>query len=120
MKPTTQQLDNLKQVAGQAKRHLSQISEETDDLTVYLVGGAIRDALLGEPVNDLDFVVTGETAESMLDRGFENIEASSYGVLHDETHAEFALARTGKRSQTTNTVTNQSKHTLMVSKLMRT
>jgi len=94
MKPTTQQLDNLKQVAGQAKRHLSQISEETDDLTVYLVGGAIRDALLGEPVNDLDFVVTGETAESMLDRGFENIEASSYGVLHDETHAEFALART--------------------------
>lgn len=77
-----------------ARAHVAELPHDTAGLDAYLVGGAVRDALLGEPSQDLDFVVVGETADAMLARGFEDVEASSFGVLHDAAHEEWALART--------------------------
>ncbi|WP_302083212.1 HD domain-containing protein [Salinibaculum rarum] len=90
--------DALRRVATTAVTHINSIPQNTSDLDVYVVGGAVRDALLGESANDLDFVVVGETTDSMLARGFHDIDASSFGVLHDEQHEEWSLARTETKS----------------------
>lgn len=84
----------LTALAADAAEYVNRIPQDTADLDVYIVGGAVRDALLSEPANDYDFLVVGETVESMLDRGFNDINASSFGVLHDANHEEWALART--------------------------
>jgi len=52
----------------------------------YLVGGAVRDALLGIPVKDRDWVVVGATPQEMLDAGFKQVGADFPVFLHPETH----------------------------------
>ena len=67
-------------------------------MEIYLVGGAIRDALLGLPVQDRDWVVVGATPEDMVGRGFVPIGRDFPVFLHPQTHEEYALARTERKS----------------------
>jgi tRNA nucleotidyltransferase (CCA-adding enzyme) len=67
-------------------------------MRVYVVGGAVRDALLGLPVKDRDWVVVGETPDAMLARGFRPVGRDFPVFLHPETHEEYALARTERKS----------------------
>jgi tRNA nucleotidyltransferase (CCA-adding enzyme) len=64
----------------------------------YLVGGAVRDALLGLPVKDRDWVVVGATPQQMLDVGYQQVGRDFPVFLHPETHEEYALARTERKS----------------------
>ncbi len=64
----------------------------------YLVGGAVRDELLGREVVDKDWVVVGATPEAMLTLGFEQIGKEFPTFLHPVTKDEFALARTERKS----------------------
>jgi tRNA nucleotidyltransferase/poly(A) polymerase len=59
----------------------------------YLVGGAVRDILLGKEPKDRDYVVVGATPEWMVERGFTQVGASFPVFLHPETGEEYALAR---------------------------
>lgn len=95
MNLTTDERTALRRVAEQALAHLESIPQDTDDLAASVVGGSNRDAFIpGETGNDLDIMVEDETLDSMLERGFNDIDASSFGVLHDDAHEEWALART--------------------------
>jgi tRNA nucleotidyltransferase (CCA-adding enzyme) len=69
----------------------------TTPLKVYCVGGAVRDRLLGLPVQDHDWVVVGSTPEEMERRGFRPVGADFPVFLHPETHEEYALARTERK-----------------------
>ncbi len=64
----------------------------------YLVGGAVRDRLLGLPGGDRDHVVVGATPEQMLERGFRQVGRDFPVFLHPHTHEEYALARTERKS----------------------
>lgn len=64
----------------------------------YLVGGAVRDALLGLPVKDQDYVVVGLTADELLTAGFRPVGADFPVFLHPQTQAEYALARTERKT----------------------
>jgi tRNA nucleotidyltransferase (CCA-adding enzyme) len=68
-----------------------------NDLIVYCVGGAVRDKLLGLPVQDHDWVVVGSTPEQMVARGFKPVGSDFPVFLHPETHEEYALARTERK-----------------------
>src|SRR5450631_4244860 len=63
----------------------------------YLVGGAVRDELLGRPNADRDHVVVGVTPETMLASGFRPVGRDFPVFLHPETHEEYALARTERK-----------------------
>jgi tRNA nucleotidyltransferase (CCA-adding enzyme) len=63
----------------------------------YIVGGAVRDDLLGLPVSDRDWVVVGESPESMRRAGFTPVGADFPVFLHPQTKEEFALARTERK-----------------------
>ena len=67
-------------------------------MKTYIVGGAVRDRLLGLPVRDRDWVVTGETPESMRRRGFRPVGRDFPVFLHPDTHEEYALARTERKT----------------------
>ncbi|TLF51594.1 polynucleotide adenylyltransferase [Halomonas urmiana] len=69
-----------------------------EGLEVYRVGGAVRDARLGWPVKDTDWVVVGTTAEEMQRRGFKPVGRDFPVFLHPVSHEEFALARTERKS----------------------
>lgn len=62
-------------------------------MDIYLVGGAVRDQLLGLPVKDRDFLVVGATSEQLLAQGFQQVGADFPVFLHPETKEEYALAR---------------------------
>lgn len=64
----------------------------------YLVGGAVRDELLGLPVRERDWMVVGETPDSMTGLGFKPVGKDFPVFLHPETHEEYALARTEKKT----------------------
>jgi len=64
----------------------------------YEVGGAVRDALLGLPVNDRDWVVVGATPERMVELGFRPVGRDFPVFLHPDTHEEYALARTERKT----------------------
>jgi tRNA nucleotidyltransferase (CCA-adding enzyme) len=64
----------------------------------YVVGGAVRDELLGLPVQDKDWVVVGATAEDMTALGFRPVGKDFPVFLHPGTHEEYALARTERKS----------------------
>ena len=64
----------------------------------YLVGGFVRDTLLGLEVKDRDFVVVGATSEDMRAQGFTQVGADFPVFLHPQTHEEYALARTERKS----------------------
>ncbi|MDH3375606.1 MAG: multifunctional CCA addition/repair protein [Gammaproteobacteria bacterium] len=68
------------------------------DLECYLVGGAVRDRLLGLEVKDRDWIVVGATAESMVARGFKPVGKDFPVFLHPVTHDEYALARTERKT----------------------
>ena len=67
-------------------------------MKVFVVGGAVRDRLLGEPVNDRDWVVTGASPQDMLDAGFLPVGKDFPVFLHPRTHEEYALARTERKT----------------------
>ena len=64
----------------------------------YIVGGAVRDRLLGLPVNDRDWVVVGSTPEAMVEAGYTPVGRDFPVFLHPHTHEEYALARTERKS----------------------
>nr|MBP6693276.1 multifunctional CCA tRNA nucleotidyl transferase/2'3'-cyclic phosphodiesterase/2'nucleotidase/phosphatase [Xanthomonadales bacterium] len=65
---------------------------------VYLVGGAVRDRLLGRPGADRDHVVVGATPEELLRLGYTPVGKDFPVFLHPQTHEEYALARTERKS----------------------
>ncbi len=67
-------------------------------MKVYLVGGAVRDELLGLPVKERDYVVVGATPEEMAAQGFKPVGKDFPVFLHPQTHEEYALARTERKS----------------------
>ncbi len=64
----------------------------------YVVGGAVRDRLLGLPVNDRDWVVVGSTPEAMVEAGYTPVGRDFPVFLHPDSHEEYALARTERKS----------------------
>ena len=67
-------------------------------MQVYLVGGAVRDKLLGIDKADRDYVVVGSTVENMLKNGFSQVGHDFPVFLHPKTHEEYALARTERKN----------------------
>lgn len=67
-------------------------------MKTYLVGGAVRDMLLGLPIKDRDWVVVGATPQEMLDAGFKQVGADFPVFLHPTTKEEYALARTERKT----------------------
>jgi tRNA nucleotidyltransferase (CCA-adding enzyme) len=65
---------------------------------IFVVGGAVRDALMGLPVNDRDWVVVGSTPESMTAQGFIPVGKDFPVFLHPQTREEYALARTERKT----------------------
>ena len=67
-------------------------------MNTYLVGGAVRDDLLGLQGSDRDWVVVGSTAEAMVAQGFTPVGRDFPVFLHPQTREEHALARTDRKS----------------------
>ncbi|WP_313043912.1 multifunctional CCA addition/repair protein [Acinetobacter sp.] len=67
-------------------------------MQVYLVGGAVRDHLLGHPYHEKDYVVVGATPEQLLAQGYQPVGKDFPVFLHPETKDEYALARTERKS----------------------
>ena len=67
-------------------------------MEIYLVGGAVRDRLLGLPVSERDWVVVGASPQDMLERGFKQVGKDFPVFLHPETKEEYALARTERKT----------------------
>ncbi len=67
-------------------------------MQIYLVGGAVRDALMGLPVVDRDWVVVGSTPAEMVAQGFKPVGKDFPVFLHPVTHEEYALARTERKT----------------------
>jgi len=67
-------------------------------MQAFIVGGAVRDALLGLPVQDRDWVVVGATPDDMIAQGFRPVGKDFPVFLHPETHEEYALARTERKT----------------------
>lgn len=65
--------------------------------SAYLVGGAVRDGLLGIPPRERDWVVVGSKPEEMLEKGYRQVGASFPVFLHPSTREEYALARTERK-----------------------
>jgi tRNA nucleotidyltransferase (CCA-adding enzyme) len=65
---------------------------------IYQVGGSVRDAMLGLPVQDRDWVVVGADPAEMLRQGYKAVGADFPVFLHPETHEEYALARTERKT----------------------
>ena len=65
---------------------------------VYLVGGAVRDSLLGHKSKDKDYVVVGESTETMTSLGFQSVGSDFPVFLHPETKDEYALARKERKN----------------------
>jgi tRNA nucleotidyltransferase (CCA-adding enzyme) len=69
-----------------------------NEVKIYCVGGAVRDRLLGLPVQDHDWVVVGSTPEDMVAQGFQPVGKDFPVFLHPKTHEEYALARTERKT----------------------
>ncbi len=67
-------------------------------MKIYCVGGAVRDELLGLAVKDHDYVVVGATPQVMLDEGYKPVGKDFPVFLHPQTHEEYALARTERKT----------------------
>ena len=67
-------------------------------MEIYQVGGAVRDALLGLPVHDRDWVVVGATPEELVAQGFLPVGKDFPVFLHPDTREEYALARTERKT----------------------
>ncbi|MBT5032003.1 MAG: multifunctional CCA addition/repair protein [Proteobacteria bacterium] len=69
-----------------------------DNSKIYLVGGAIRDRLLGRPIKDRDWVVVGSSPEAMVNAGYRPVGKDFPVFLHPQNHEEYALARTERKT----------------------
>lgn len=67
-------------------------------MEIYLVGGAVRDELLGLPIHERDYVVVGGTPQDLLAQGFTQVGKDFPVFLHPQTQEEYALARTERKS----------------------
>ena len=67
-------------------------------MQVYLVGGAVRDQLLGHPYHEKDYVVVGATPEQLLAQGYQPVGKDFPVFLHPDTKDEYALARTERKA----------------------
>ncbi|MCG2575741.1 multifunctional CCA addition/repair protein [Dechloromonas sp. XY25] len=67
-------------------------------MQIFVVGGAVRDELLGRPNDDRDYVVVGATPEAMLAQGFRPVGKDFPVFLHPQTQEEYALARTERKT----------------------
>lgn len=67
-------------------------------MLIYRVGGSVRDELMGRPPGDRDWVVVGATPEDMVAAGFTPVGRDFPVFLHPETHEEYALARTERKT----------------------
>src|SRR5688572_19607232 len=67
-------------------------------MKIYQVGGAVRDELLGLPVKDHDYVVVGATPQDLLKEGYRPVGKDFPVFLHPQTHEEYALARTERKT----------------------
>jgi tRNA nucleotidyltransferase (CCA-adding enzyme) len=67
-------------------------------MQIYLVGGAVRDAMLGLPIKDRDWVVVGGTPEALVAQGFLPVGKDFPVFLHPGTHEEYAMARTERKT----------------------
>ncbi len=67
-------------------------------MQIYLVGGAVRDHLLGLPARECDYVVVGATPQAMQDKGFRAVGKDFPVFLHPESGEEYALARTERKT----------------------
>ena len=67
-------------------------------MNMWMVGGAVRDSLLGLPVTDRDWVVTGQTPQAMLSAGYTSVGKDFPVFLHPDTKDEVALARTERKT----------------------
>ena len=67
-------------------------------MKIYIVGGAVRDELLGRPSADRDYVVVGATPQAMQAAGYRPVGKDFPVFLHPKTHEEYALARTERKS----------------------
>jgi tRNA nucleotidyltransferase (CCA-adding enzyme) len=74
------------------------VAASLPSLQTYVVGGAVRDRLLGRPVNDRDWVVVGATPDDLLARGFTAVGVDFPVFLHPQTKEEYALARTERKT----------------------
>ena len=91
----------MKSLIGCAAEHMTHTfaaSRAAAGMQTYLVGGAVRDALLGLELKDRDWVVVGATPELMLQQGFLPVGKDFPVFLHPKTHEEFALARTERKT----------------------
>ena len=66
-------------------------------MKVYLVGGAVRDQLLGYPIKERDWVVVGATPQQLLQQGYQQVGRDFPVFLHPKTREEYALARTERK-----------------------
>lgn len=90
-------------MAGAETEGVMKVADAANDsvirgLDAYVVGGAVRDALLGLPAGDRDWVVVGATPEDMSSRGFIPVGGDFPVFLHPRSKEEFALARTERKS----------------------
>lgn len=69
-----------------------------EHVKIYVVGGAVRDILLGQTPKDIDYVVVGANHQYMIDRGYTKVGASFSVYLHPITNEEYALARTERKT----------------------
>ena len=67
-------------------------------MEIYLVGGAVRDKLLGLPVTERDWVVVGATPDTLLELGYKPVGTDFPVFLHPQTKEEYALARTERKT----------------------
>ena len=67
-------------------------------MKIYLVGGAVRDQLLGLPIKEKDWVVVGSTPDEMKRKGFKQVGKDFPVFIHPKTGEEYALARTERKS----------------------
>jgi len=67
-------------------------------MQIYKVGGAVRDALLGRPVHDVDWIVVGADPQAMQAAGYVAVGKDFPVFLHPQTHEEYALARTERKT----------------------
>lgn len=68
-------------------------------MKIYLVGGAVRDKLLGLTPKERDWVVVGSTVDEMLSLGYQQVGKDFPVFLHPDTHEEYALARTERKTR---------------------
>ena len=67
-------------------------------MQVFVVGGAVRDGLMGLPVHDRDWVVVGSTPEAMAEQGYLPVGKDFPVFLHPQSREEYALARTERKT----------------------